>query len=67
MPIKFCTKVETGIVMRNPRKSQKIFGRPMAHFRVDGHIYVHNCSCKLLIEGGPFNLEFLSISVTLPS
>ena len=23
-------------------------------------------SCKLLIEGGPFNLEFLSISVTSP-
>ena len=30
-------------------------------------IYVHNMfSYKLLIEGGPFNLEFLSISVTSP-
>ena len=31
------------------------------------YIYVHNMfSYKLLIEGGPFNLEFLSISVTSP-
>ena len=30
-------------------------------------LYVHNMiSCKVLIKGGPFKLEFLAFSVTLP-